>query len=93
MPGLDLIVMIAVWIVIGLLMGVLAGSIWKGERPIGEAGDYLLSIAATVITGLLYWYIVPLVSEEAVVRLIAALIEPPLVALLVLWLVRKLKKT
>ena len=93
MPGLDLIVMIAVWIVIGLLMGVLAGLIWEGERPFGEAGDYLLSIAATVITGLLDWYIVPLVSEEAVVRLIAALIEPPLVALLVLWLVRKLKKT
>jgi uncharacterized membrane protein YeaQ/YmgE (transglycosylase-associated protein family) len=93
MPGLDLIVMIVVWIVIGLLVGLLAGSIWKGERPIGEAGDYLLSIAATVITGLLDWYILPLINIEGVVKLFVALVEPPLVALFVLWLVRRLKRT
>ena len=93
MPGLDLIVMIAVWIVIGLLMGVLAGLIWKGERPYGEAGDYLLSIAASVITGLIDWFILPLMNIEGVIKLIAAILEPALVALVVLWLVRKLKKT
>ena len=93
MPGLDLIVMIVVWIVIGLLVGLLAGSIWKGERPIGEAGDYLLSIAATVITGLLDWWILPLIKIEGAGKLIIAIIEPPLVALAVLWLVRRLKRT
>ncbi len=93
MIGLDLIVMIVVWIVIGLVIGLLAGSIWKGVRPLGEAADYLISIAATVITGLLDWYVVPLVSEEVVLKLVAALIEPPLVALFVLWLVRRLKRT
>ena len=93
MPGMDLIVMIVVWIVLGLLMAILAGSIWKGARPFGEAGDYLISIAASVITGLFDWYLLPLINIEGLVKFIAAIIEPPLVALLVLWLVRKLKKT
>jgi uncharacterized membrane protein YeaQ/YmgE (transglycosylase-associated protein family) len=90
---MDLIVMMVVWVVIGLLMGLLAGSIWKGVRPIGEAGDYLLSIAVSVVTGLLDWYIMPLLNIEGVIKLVASIIEPALVALFVLWLVRKLKKT
>jgi uncharacterized membrane protein YeaQ/YmgE (transglycosylase-associated protein family) len=93
MPGMDLIVMIVIWIVIGLVMALLAGSIWKGERPLGEAGDYLISIAASVITGFLDWYILPLLNIEGAVKFIAAILEPALVALFILWLVRKLKRT
>lgn len=90
---MDLIVMIVLWIVIGLVMGLLAGSIWKGARPLGEAGDYLISIAASVITGFFDWYILPLMNIEGAVKFIAAILEPALVALLILWLVRRLKRT
>jgi uncharacterized membrane protein YeaQ/YmgE (transglycosylase-associated protein family) len=92
MPGMDLIVMIVIWIVIGLVMALLAGSIWKGVRPLGEVGDYLISIAASVITGFFDWYILPLLKIEGAIKFIAAILEPALVALFVLWLVRKLKK-
>jgi uncharacterized membrane protein YeaQ/YmgE (transglycosylase-associated protein family) len=92
MPGMDLIVMIVIWIVIGLVMALLAGSIWKGVRPLGEVGDYLISIAASVITGFFDWYILPLLNIEGAIKFIAAIIEPALVALFVLWLVRKLKR-
>jgi len=92
MPGMDLIVMIVVWIVIGLVMALLAGSIWKGMRPLGELADYLISIAAAVITGFFDWYILPLMNIGGVVKFIAAIIEPALAALFFLWLVRKLKK-
>lgn len=92
MPGMELVVMIVIWIVIGLVMALLAGSIWKGARPLGEAGDYLISIAASVITGFFDWYILPLLNIDGAVKFIAAIIEPALVALLVLWLVRKLKR-
>jgi uncharacterized membrane protein YeaQ/YmgE (transglycosylase-associated protein family) len=90
-----LIVMIVIWVVIGLLMGLLAGSIWKGVRPIGEARDYLLSIAVSLITGLLGWYIMPLpiFNIQGAMLFAIAIVEPALVALFVLWLVRKLKKT
>ncbi len=92
---MDLIVMVVIWVVIGLLMGLLAGSIWKGVRPIGEARDYLLSIAASAVTGLIGWYIMPLppFNITGAMRFAIVIIEPALVALLVLWLVRKLKKT
>jgi len=90
---MDLIVMIVIWVVIGLLMGLLAGSIWKGVRPIGEARDYLLSLSASVVTGLLGWYIMPMFKVTGALRFAIAIVEPALVALLVLWLVRKLKKT
>ena len=89
---MDVIVMIVIWIVIGLVMALLAGSIWKGVRPLGEAGDYLISIAASVITGFFDWYILPLMNIEGTIKFIAAVLEPALVALLILWLVRRLKR-
>jgi uncharacterized membrane protein YeaQ/YmgE (transglycosylase-associated protein family) len=92
MPGMDLIVMIVIWVVIGLVMALLAGSIWKGARPLGEIGDYLISIAASVITGFFDWYILPLMNIGGVMKFVAAILEPALMALFILWLVRKLKK-
>ncbi|HEY69791.1 MAG TPA: hypothetical protein G4O08_04310 [Anaerolineae bacterium] len=93
MLGLDLIVMIAIWIVIGLLIGVLAGTIWKGVRPLGEVWDYVISIACAVVTGLLDWYVLPLIGIEGAMRFAAAILEPALVSIFALWLVRKLKKS
>jgi uncharacterized membrane protein YeaQ/YmgE (transglycosylase-associated protein family) len=93
MPGLDIIVMILIWIVIGLLMGALAGSIWKGLRPLGEVWDYVISVACAVVTGFLDWYVLPLIGIEGAIRFAAAILEPALVAIFALWLVRKIKKT
>jgi len=88
-----LIVMIIIWVVMGALIGVLAGSIWKGERPYGENGDYIAAVIATVITGFLDWYVLPLIGIEGLVRFIAALTEPPLMALVVLWAMRRFKRS
>ena len=93
MLGLDFIVMIVIWIVIGLLIGVLAGSIWKGVRPLGELWDYVISIACAVVTGLIDWFVLPMIGIEGVIRFVAAILEPALVSLFALWLVRKLKKS
>ncbi len=93
MLGLDFIVMIAIWIVIGLLIGVLAGPIWKGVRPLGEVWDYVISIACAVVTGLLDWFVLPLIGIEGAIRFVAAILEPALVSIFALWLVRKLKRS
>lgn len=87
-----LFVMLAIWVIIGLLMGVVAGSIWKGERPIGETGDYLVSIAAAVLTGLADWYLLPMMGIMGTLKFLAAVVEPAIVALIVLWIVRAYKK-
>ena len=89
---MGLVVMIAIWVVIGLLIAALAPNIFKGDRPYGDTMDYIVSIVATVITGLLGWYIMPLLKIEGALRFAVALSEPPIVALLVLWLMRYLKR-
>ncbi len=91
---MGLIVMLAVWLVIGLLMAVLAGSIWKDHRPYGETGDYVISIIVAILTGLADWYLVPMIFPDMgrIIVFVAAILEPPLVVLGVLWLIRKIKK-
>jgi uncharacterized membrane protein YeaQ/YmgE (transglycosylase-associated protein family) len=81
-----------IWIVIGILIGALADLIWKGERPYGEIADYVVAIVATLITGLLDWYILPLLGFEGTILFIAAVAEPILVALLALWVMRLIKR-
>jgi uncharacterized membrane protein YeaQ/YmgE (transglycosylase-associated protein family) len=89
---MGLVVMIAIWVVIGLLIAALAPNIFKGDRPYGDTMDYIVSIVAMVITGLIDWYVLPLLNIEGALRFVVALIEPPVVALLVLWLMRYLKR-
>ncbi|MEW6718397.1 MAG: hypothetical protein AB1345_12970 [Chloroflexota bacterium] len=87
-----IIVLVAIWVVIGVLMTALADSIWKGRRPIGVSGDYIVSILAAILTGLGDWYLLPLINIDGPVKFAAAVIEPAIVALIVLWAVRFFKK-
>jgi uncharacterized membrane protein YeaQ/YmgE (transglycosylase-associated protein family) len=90
---LTIVVLVAIWVVIGLLMSVLAGSIWKGERPYGETVDYLVAIVLAIITGFLDWYLVPvLIHVEGALLFAIAVIEPTFVALIALWVLRLIKR-
>ncbi len=89
---MSIFVLVAIWIVIGLLVGLAASSMWKEDRPYGEAGDYLIAIVVSVLTGLVDWYVLPQLGIEGTLKFIAAVIEPPVVALLVLWAIRRFKK-
>ena len=89
---MTLVVLVAIWIILGLLAGLAAGSIWSEKRPLGDTADYIIAILAAVLTGLADWYILPLIGIEGTVRFITSVIEPPLVSLFALWLVRKLKR-
>jgi uncharacterized membrane protein YeaQ/YmgE (transglycosylase-associated protein family) len=90
---LTIVVLIAIWVVIGLLMSVLAGSIWKGERPYGEMVDYMVSIVLAVLTGFADWYLVPvLIKVEGALLFLIAVIEPAFVALIALWILRWIKR-
>lgn len=90
---MQIFVMVAIWVILGLLMGVLAGPIWKGRRPIGEFGDYAVAVVLAILTGLGDWYLLPLLGIEGTIKFIAAVTEPALGALLGLWVVRLVKKT
>jgi uncharacterized membrane protein YeaQ/YmgE (transglycosylase-associated protein family) len=87
-----MLVLVAIWVVGGLLVGILAGSIWKGVRPWGEIGDYGLSVVVAILVGLADWYLLPVFKLSRPMIFAAAVTEPFLAALLALWILRKVKK-
>jgi uncharacterized membrane protein YeaQ/YmgE (transglycosylase-associated protein family) len=79
-------------VVVGVIIGTIAGLIWKDNRPYGASGDYLIAIAAAVIIGLIDWYVIPAMGFSETMRNIGLMLEPALGALLILWLVRVAKR-
>lgn len=90
---MDTLIMVAAMVGVGLLMGFIAGLIWKDNRPIGVAGDYLVAVVTTVVIGLLDWFIIPAMGFSAIWKLAGVAFEPALGALLVLWIIRRAKKS
>lgn len=89
---MEILILIVAMIVIGLLMGWVAGFIWKDNRPIGVRGDYIASVITAVIVGLLDWYVIPAMGFSDTLKYVGALLEPPLSSLIVLWVIRKAKQ-
>jgi uncharacterized membrane protein YeaQ/YmgE (transglycosylase-associated protein family) len=86
---MDIVILFVAMIVVGAIIGFLAGPIFKGERPKGEQTDYIAAIVTTVVVGLMDWYVIPALGFSPTMRLIGVILEPPLAALLVLWLIRR----
>ena len=89
---MEIVILVAVMIVVGLLMGWIAGFIWKGNRPIGVRGDYIASVITAVVLGLIDWFVIPAMGFSDNLRNLGVATEPALGALLVLWIIRAAKK-
>ena len=89
---MTILFLIVAMIVVGLIIGWLAGLIWKNKRPIGVRGDYIASVITAVVIGLLDWYVIPAMGFSDTLKYIGVATEPALSALIVLWIVRKVKK-
>jgi uncharacterized membrane protein YeaQ/YmgE (transglycosylase-associated protein family) len=89
---MDILILIAAMVVVGIIIGALAGPIWKDNRPFGVTGDYAAAIITAVVTGLLDFFVIPAMNFSDTVKWLGVALEPPLAALLVLWIVRKVKK-
>jgi len=89
---MEILLVIVGMVVVGLIMGAVAGFIWKDNRPIGVAGDYIASVITTVLVGLLDWYLIPALGFSDTIKIIGIIFEPALSALLVLWIIRKAKQ-
>lgn len=87
-----LIIIIISMIIVGLIIGALAGLIWKDNRPIGVQGDYLAAVITTVVVGLMDWFVIPALGFSDFIRNLGVIFEPALGALLVLWIIRKAKQ-
>ena len=89
---MEILILILAMVVVGLIMGWVAGLIWKDFKPFGVSGDYSIAIASTVVIGLLDWYVIPAMGFSDTLKYIGIATEPALGALAVLWLVRKAKR-
>jgi len=86
---LEILVLVGAMAGVGLIIGALAGLIWKDNRPIGLFGDYMASILSAVIMGLVDWFLIPAMGFSQTIRWLGVILEPPMAALLVLWIIRK----
>ena len=87
---MQIVILIVAMIVVGLLMGWVAGFIWKERSPDNARRDYVASVITAVIVGFMDWYIIPAMGLEKW-KTLAVATEPALGALIVLWLIRKAK--
>jgi len=89
---MEILILIAAMIVVGLIVGWLAGPIWKNKRPIGVRGDYIAAVITAIAVGFMDWYVIPAMGFSDNLRNMGIAIEPALGALLVLWIIRAAKR-
>ena len=89
---MEILILIVVMVILGLIVGWVAGLIWKDNRPIGVRGDYILAVVVTVVAGVVEWYLIPALGFSDWIKYLGVLFEAPLIALLALWLVRVAKR-
>lgn len=88
---MQILILLIAMVLVGLLMGAIASLIWK-DKPLGAAGDYIVSIVTAIVVGLLDWYVIPAMGFSNTIKYLGVATEPALSALIVLWIVRKVKK-
>jgi uncharacterized membrane protein YeaQ/YmgE (transglycosylase-associated protein family) len=89
---MQIVYLVAAMIVVGLIIGWLAGPIWKNKRPIGVRGDYIASVITAIAVGLMDWYVIPAMGFSTTMRNLGVAMEPALGALIVLWIIRAAKR-
>lgn len=90
---MQIIILLVAMIIVGLIIGWLAGPIWKNKRPIGVQGDYIAAIITAIAIGLLDWYVIPSMGFSTNLRNLGVALEPALGALAVLWIIRAAKRS
>jgi len=81
-----------IMVIYGVLIGFVAGLIWKDNRPIGVQGDYIVAILSCLVLGLGSWFILPELGFGQIFKLLGVFGDVPFMALAILWLIRYIKK-
>ena len=90
--NVDILILITAMVVVGALVGAVAGPIWRDNRPIGVGGDYAVAIITAVVIGLIDWFVIPAMGFSDTLKWLGAALEPPLAALFALWVVRRVRQ-
>lgn len=88
---MEIVYLVLALIAVGLIIGWVAGLIWKDRSPTDARRDYIAAVIAAVATGFLSWFVVPAMGFSDTLRNISLATEPAGMALIVLWVTRKAK--
>ena len=89
---MEIALLVGAMVLVGLLVGWLAGPIWKGKRPLGLRADYIAAVLTAIVVGLLDWYVIPAMGFSNTMKYLGVALEPALGALAVLWIIRLAKR-
>jgi uncharacterized membrane protein YeaQ/YmgE (transglycosylase-associated protein family) len=89
---MQVVILVIAMVLVGLLIGAIASLIWKENKPLGATGDYAVAVISAIAIGLLDWYVIPAMGFSDTLKYLGVAMEPALGALIVLWIVRRVKK-
>ena len=88
---MDVLIMLAAMVVVGLVMTYVSKLIWKEGMPLGAPAAYIVGIVTAVIVGLLDWVVIPAMGFSDTLKYIGVALEPALSVPLVFWIIKKAK--
>jgi len=86
---MEILILVAAMVVVGLIMTYVSKLIWKDELPVGMPNAYIVGIATTIIVGLLDWFVIPAMGFSDTLKYLGIASEPALSVPLVFWIIKK----
>jgi hypothetical protein len=88
---MEILILVAAMVVVGLIMTYVSKLIWKDELPVGMPNAYIVGIVTTIIVGLLDWFVIPAMGFSDTLKYVGVALEPALSVPLVFWIIKKAK--
>ena len=88
---MEIVLLIAAMLVVGLIMTYVSKLIWKDELPVAMPNAYIVGVVTTVVVGLLDWVVIPAMGFSDTLKYVGAALEPALSVPLVFWIIKKAK--
>lgn len=88
---MEILLLIAAMVAVGLIMTYVSSLIWKGDLPVGGSNAYIVGILTAVIVGLLDWFVIPAMGFSDTLKYLGAALEPALSVPIVFWIIKKAK--
>ena len=89
---MDIMILVAAMIVVGIIAGWVAGLIWKDKHPLSRETVFIVAVISAIVIGLMDWFVIPAMGFSTSLRNVGVALEPFLGALLVLWIFKAAKK-
>jgi hypothetical protein len=86
---MEIVILIAAMVVVGVIMTYVSKLIWKDELPVAMPNAYLVGVVTTIVVGLLDWVVIPAMGFSDTLKYIGIALEPALSVPIVFWIIKK----